>query len=66
MLQNVEDASDELILFDDDQMVPYPFVTDAGAFKTSQGGGVDFPGVFRLFDFHVIFINLDTKPVRMR
>ena len=35
MLQNVEDASDELILFDDDQMVPYPFVTDAGAFKTS-------------------------------
>lgn len=26
VLQNVEDASDELILFDDDQMVPYPFV----------------------------------------
>lgn len=58
MLQNVEDASDELILFDDDQMVPYPFVTDAGALKFLRG--VNFPG------FHVIFINLDAKPVRMR
>lgn len=37
MLQNVEDASDELILFDDDQMVPYPFVTDAGALKFLGG-----------------------------
>lgn len=47
MLQNVEDASDELILFDDDQMVPYPFVTDAGAFKTSQGGGGRFSRGFQ-------------------
>uniref|UniRef100_A0A1X7V5R3 Uncharacterized protein n=1 Tax=Amphimedon queenslandica TaxID=400682 RepID=A0A1X7V5R3_AMPQE len=38
IFKNVEDAADELILFDDDQMVPYPFHLDHQRGAAKVGG----------------------------